>query len=290
MKSNSESNLSGLTRPVDLRYLHIGGAFAVGGAFTQVGSEKVFVPIPTVASVELPLTGGLSTEKCTRFSLNASKVKFGPMAKGALAKLRQTQLLSVAAGTATCKSKHVPLSDPKGSSISVEVKGVKVDGGFSLKSAVLNLQSDHAPNDPFPRITFGATSIVGMMLGKLKVTVELDLDAFNSHPTLDSFERALQNRDKKISAQVARSFLRNSDGSLHRNQSGYTFGSIVKSIKGVPPDWIEENGYTIVWPGFGKVILGEILVGAFLRRVILVRLKHCDIEIGGGCDGGSTWP
>jgi len=290
MKSNNASNLSGLARPVDLRYLHIGGAYAVGGAFTRVGSEKVFVPIPTVASVELPLTGGLSTEKSRRFSLNASKVKFGPMPKGASAKLRRTPLLSVASASATCKSKHVALNEPKGSSISVDVKGVKVEGGFSLKSAVLNLQSDHAPNDPFPSIIFGTTGIAGMMLGKLKVTVELDLEAFNSFPTLDTLEPALLRGDKRISRQVLKSFLRNSDGSLHRNQSGYTFGSIVKSIKGVPPDWIEENGYTIVWPGFGKVILGEILVGVFVRRVILVRLKHCDIEIGGGCDGGSTWP
>jgi len=64
----------------------------------------------------------------------------------------------------------------------------------------------------------------------------------------------------------------------------------VKNITGVPREWIEENGYTIAWPGFGKVILGEILIGAYVRRVTLVRLKHCDIEIGGGCDGGSTWP
>jgi hypothetical protein len=290
MKSNNASRLSELSRQVDLRYLHIGGAYAVGGAFTRVGSEKVFVPIPTVASVELPLTGGLSTDKSTRYSLNASRVKFGSTVRG-VAKLRRTQLLSIASASATCKSKHVALTEPKGSSISVDVKGVRVEGGFSLKSAVLNLQSDHAPNDPYPSITFGTTGIVGMMLGKTKVTVELDLEAFNSFPTLDTLEPALLRGDKRISPKVIKSFLRNSDGSLHRNQSGYTFGSIVKSIKGVPQDWvIEENGYTIVWPGFGKVILGEILVGAFVRRVVLVRLKHCDIEIGGGCDGGSTWP
>jgi hypothetical protein len=291
MKSNNAPNTSALARHVDHRYLHIGGAFAVGGAFTRVGSEKVFVPIPTVASVELPLTGGLSIAKVPRFSLNASKVRFGPMGRGALAKLRRTQLLSVGAAAVTCNSKHVPPNQPKGSSVSVDVKGVQVEGGFSLKRAVLNLQSDHAPNDPFPSITFGPTSIVGLMLGKRKITVELDLEAFNSFPTLDGLERALQNGDQRISSQVANSFLRNSNGSLHRNQAGYTFGSIVKSIKGIPPDCtIEDNGYTIVWPGFGKVILGEILVGAFVRRVVLVRLKHCDIEIGGGCDGGSTWP
>jgi hypothetical protein len=67
-------------------------------------------------------------------------------------------------------------------------------------------------------------------------------------------------------------------------------GSIVKKITCDSSLRIEDNGYTIVWPGFGKIIIGEILVGAFVRRVVLVRLKHCDIEIGGGCGGGSTWP
>jgi hypothetical protein len=290
MKSNFAPKDSALARPADLRYLQIGGAYAVGGAFTRVGTEKVFVPIPSVASVELPLTGGLSTDKSTRFSLNASKVKFRPGVKG-LAKLRRTPLLSVASATATCRSKHVALTDPKGSSTSVDVRGVQVENRFRLKSASLDIQSDHAPNDPYPSIAFGPkTSIVGMTLDKMKVTVELDLNAFNTFPTLQSLEPALMNSDKRISPQVIRSFLRNSDGTLHRNQSGYTLGSIVKRITGVPPEWIEENGYTIVWPGFGKVILGEILVGHFVRRVILVRLKHCDIEIGGGCGGGSTWP
>jgi len=284
MKSNTASDVSELARPVDLRYLHIGGAYAVGGAFTRVGSEKVFVPIPTVASVELPLTGGLSRDKSTRFLLNGSKVK------GASAKLRRTALLSVVSASVSCESRHVALNDPKGSSVNVEVKGVKVEGGFSLKSAVLNLQSDHAPGNPYPSITFGTTGIIGMMLGKAKVTVELDLEAFNSFPTLATLEPALLRGDKKISPQVVNSFARNKDGSLHPNQSGYTFGSIVKKITCVPALQIEPNGYTIVWPGFGKVIIGEILVGAFVRRVILVRLKHCDIEIGGGCDGGSTWP
>ena len=236
------------------------------------------------------MTGGLSTAKASRFSLDGSKVPLGPMAKATLAKLRQTVLLSIVSATATCKSRHVALDQPKGSTVNVEVKGVRVEGGFSLKSAVLNLQSDHPRDQRFPAITFGDTSIAGLKLGKLNVTVEFDLDSFNSFPTLEAFEPALLRGDKKISPRVAKSFLRNTDGSLHRNEAGYTFGSIVKNITGVPREWIEENGYTIDWPGFGKVILGEILVGAYVRRVTLVRLKHCDIEISGGCDGGSTWP
>jgi hypothetical protein len=33
-----------------------------------------------------------------------------------------------------------------------------------------------------------------------------------------------------------------------------------------------------------------MIVGAFLRRVTLVRLQHSCVEISGGCDGGSSWP
>jgi hypothetical protein len=67
---------------------------------------------------------------------------------------------------------------------------------------------------------------------------------------------------------------------------------MVKKIEGRLPEGasIEDNGYIINWPGFGKVILGEILIWPYVRRVTLVRLKHSDTEIGSGCSGGSTWP
>ena len=290
MKPNNAPKNSGLARAVDPRYLQVAGAFAVGGAFTRVGSQEVFVPIPSVASVELPLTGGLSIAKSGKFSLNGSKVKFPPLPKNILAQLRGTELLSLSSASASIASKHVALNQPKGSLINVEVKSVKVEGGFRLKNAVLNLETEHAPGAAFPSIRFGDTGIFGMKLGKLDVTVEIDHQAFNTFPTLETFESAWTNGDSRISRQVANSFLRNSDGTLHRNHAGYTMGSIVKKITCDPSLQIEDNGYTIVWPPFGKVIIGEILMGAFVRRVVLVRLKHCDIEIGGGCGGGSTWP
>jgi hypothetical protein len=290
MKSNIAPNASGLARAVDPRYLQVAGAFAVGGAFTRVGSQKVFVPIPTVASVELPLTGGLSTAKSGKFSLDGSRVKFPPLPKNVLADLRKTQLLSLASATASIASRHVALNQPKGSLINVEVKGLKVEGGFSLKNAVLNIETEHAPGAMFPSIRLGDTGIFGMKLGKMEVKVELDLQAFNTFPTLQTFEHAWTNGDSRISRQVSNSFLRNSDGTLHRNAAGYTMGSIVKKITCDPSLQIEDNGYTIVWPPFGKVIIGEILMGPFVRRVVLVRLKHCDIEVGGGCGGGSNYP
>jgi len=273
------------------RYIHIGGAFGAGGFFNRVGKDvSIDAPVPTVASVELPMGGGVSTAVQKKFLLDCSKVKFGPMAKEALAKLRQTQLLAVDSATTSCRSIRAAKDEPHRSATSVDVKGVKVDGGLSFKRALLNLQSEHPRDEKYPRITFGPTEITGLKLGKLNVTVELDLETFNRYPTLEVLEAALVQRKKNVSAQVANSFLRRADGGLYRNASGYTVGSIVKSITGVPKEWIEEDGYTINWPDFGKIVLGEIIVGAYLRRVTLVRVRHSCLEFSGGCDGGSTWP
>jgi hypothetical protein len=291
MKSKNPSNPVEPVRSVDYRYLHIAAGFAAGGTFTRVGQDiAIDVPIPTVASVELPMVGGIATAKTPKWLLDCSRVKFGPMAKDALTRLRKTELLAIGSATTTCRAMPDVAGQPHRSFTSVDTKSLRIDGGFSLKRALLNLQSEHPRNQRFPNITFGPTEITGLKLGKFNVTVELDLEAFNRFPTLEALEPALLRGNKKISPRVARSFLRRGDGSLHRNRAGYVFGSIVKNITGVPKEWIEEDGYTINWPGFGKVILGEILLGAYLRRVTLVRLKHSEIEISGGCDGGSTWP
>jgi hypothetical protein len=291
MKAKNPSNSLAPARPVARRYLHIAGAFGAGGFFNRVGKDiPIEVPIPTVASVELPVVGGLSTATAKKTIVDCSRVKFGPMPKAALAKLRQTQLLAVDSATTTCRSIRTGSSEPWRSATSVDVKGVRIDGGFSLKRALLNLQSEHPRDQKYPNITFGATEITGLKIGKFTVTVELDLETFNRFPTLELLEPALLQSNKRISTRVAGSFLRRADGSLFRNASGYAVGSIVKSIKGVPEEWVEADGYTINWPGFGKVILGEIIVSAYVRRVTLVHLRHSCIEISGGCDGGSTWP
>ena len=291
MKPKNSSHPSAPARAVESHYVHIGSAYAAGGSFTRVGSSiAIDVPIPTVASVELPRVGGLSTIKTPKWSLDCSKVQFAPMEKAKLAKLRQTKLIDIASATATCKALPDVPDQPRRSFVSVEAKGVRVDGGFSLKSGKLNLQSVHARDERHPRITFGPTELTGLKLGKLGVNVEFDLEAFKKFSTLEMLEAALKRKDKGISARVAASFLRRNDGSLYRNAEGYAIGSIVKSITGVPKEWIEQDGYTISWPGFGKVILGEILISDNIRRATLIRIKHSDIEILGGLDGGSSWP
>ena len=77
MKPKNSSHPSAPARAVESHYVHIGSAYAAGGSFTRVGSSiAIDVPIPTVASVELPRVGGLSTIKTPKWSLDCSKVQF----------------------------------------------------------------------------------------------------------------------------------------------------------------------------------------------------------------------
>src|SRR5690349_18432519 len=133
MKAKDPSASATPARATERRYIHIAGAFAAGGFFNRVGADvPIDVTVPTVASVELPMVGGLSTATEKKFSLDCSKIKFGPMPKDALAKLRQTQLLAVDSTTTTCQSIRSVAPAPHRSSTSVDVKGVRIDGGLSL--------------------------------------------------------------------------------------------------------------------------------------------------------------
>jgi hypothetical protein len=275
---------------LDQRYLHIAGAFAVGGRLTRIGGVPVDLPIETVAPAHLPMVGRRSASSAKGVLVDGREVKFGRIDPKQIKALKKKKLLSVGWARSLAESDPAGPNGPFVSRTVSEVKNLEIADGFFLKSCALSMLSTHNPADPFPRVTFGRTEINGLKLGKSKLTVTLDLETFNRLATQAEFVAEF----KKNSQQAPfSSFLTDPvTGELHRNQSGYIMGSLVKKIEGqLPPGAkLEDNGYIIDWPEFGKIILGEILIGPYVRRVTLVRLKHSDAEAGSGCSGGSTWP
>jgi hypothetical protein len=128
-------------------------------------------------------------------------------------------------------------------------------------------------------------------LGGYELTVTLDTATFNKYSTFAGLEEAYL--AGKLPKTLVRTFkIDEKTKKFHRNPSGYVIASIVKKIDGALPDGatIEPNGYAIDWPEFGRIILGEVVMGPYIRRGILVRLEHSDDEIGSGCSGGSYYP
>jgi hypothetical protein len=277
-------------RKYPARYLHIVGAFAAGGTQNHPNAN-VHVQIPAIAPAHLPMAGGKSEAKVGKTSFDCRKIKFDGVRGEALRRLRETELISMGSSYSLAQTEPVDASKPFASRTISEVKSVRMAGGLSLKHGLLSMHSSHDPTKTtHPRITFGPTEISGLKLGKSQLKITLDLDTFNKYSTLEEFEAAFQ-KDAKLRAALSTRFLTDPEtGALHKNQSGYVTGSIVKSIEGLPEDASVVGGYTIKWPKIGRIVLGEILMGPYVRRVTLVRVKASCVEVGSGCSGGSTLP
>ncbi|HEY2845205.1 MAG TPA: hypothetical protein VGJ09_16200 [Bryobacteraceae bacterium] len=247
------------------------------------------MPLETVAAAHLPMVGGRSSSS-GKASVRGASAKFGRIAPKLIKQLKKVNLLSVGSARCLAESDAAGVQGPFVSRTVSEVSKITVADGFSVKSCVLNMSSSHTLGDAYPKITFGKTAILGLTLGKRTLKITLDLDTYNKYPTQREFMAAWSSNPKQAPFST---FLTDAQsGSLHQNSSGYIIGSLVTKIEGRLPEGavIEDNGYIINWPPFGKIILGEILIGPYVRRVTLVRLKHSDTEFASGCSGGSTWP
>src|SRR4029079_14851127 len=76
-------------------------------------------------------------------------------------------------------------------------------------------------------------------------------------------------------------------GGFYRNPLGYVVGSIVEKIEGLPSE-ATYNGYTVHWPSFGNLILGEMVITPYMRRISLIRFTYSNGSGGSGCSRGST--
>ena len=236
------------------------------------------------------MVGGRS-ESSGKLVLEGRHLASAKIAPAILEQLKNRKFLTVGAAHSLAESDPASPDGPFVSHTVSEVRDVEMDG-FVLGGCELRMTSSHGSNNPFPNVTFGKTAITGLKLGGSSIEVHLDTDAFNSLPTQADF-LAHCSKNGATRDQPFSSFQKDAaTGRLHQNQSAYLVGSLVKKIEGRLPQGasLEDNGYIIDWPGFGKIILGEILIGPYVRRVTLVRLKHSDVEIGSGCSGGSTWP
>jgi hypothetical protein len=236
------------------------------------------------------MAGGISEAKAKKVSLDCRKVKFGPMDRKLLSKLKDRKLFSIGSAYTLCKSEPDVPGQPFRNSCVSEMSSLRLGDNVFLKHSLLNMQSFHDPaKTRFPQITFGETEIKGLKLGKSELKITLDLETFNRYPTLELLEAAFK-ADAGLRARLTPRFVIDSaTGGFYRNPSGYVIGSIVQKIEGLPRD-ATLKGYTVSWPPFGNLILGEMAITPYMRRVSLFRFTYSNGSGGSGCSGGSTYP
>jgi hypothetical protein len=96
-------------------------------------------------------------------------------------------------------------------------------------------------------------------LGDRVVAVELDLEPFRLHDTMDAVNKHLAHRPE-----------------YKQTNKGVLVAQVVKSVKllGEPDESITiVQPNKIYWDNFGWIILGEFLISAQYRRLTMVRLE-----------------
>jgi hypothetical protein len=274
---------------LDRRYLFIGGGCSAGGWFTKLGPNRdVKIPVPSIAPVHLPLVGGLSESQSGPVSICYEASHFPGVPKKLLKDVVGRELFSIESAKCSVRSSR---DENRRVSIATysEASKMRFKEGFYLEYGNLNMETSQGEHDEYPTIRIGPSQLTGLTLGGKPLTITLDTDTLNRYPTMKKLKSAFETGKKK--SHLLHTFTQKKS-KLVTSPGNYVTGSLVTSIQGeLPPGaYIEPNGYTINWPAFGKIILGEILISSFLRRVALVRLKLCNFEGISGCGGGSYWP
>ena len=281
------------------RYLYRASAVVAGGRMTRVDPvDDLDAPIESVAPVTLPIVGGRSEAKTRKMVLDCADADFCDAGRADKKIAKQVRVVTIGGSYALAESDREFDGKPRRARIRSMARSVRALGGVSIKRLDLNMELSHDDRrESFPSITFGETAITGLKLGRKELEVTLDLDLFNKHPTLEALEKA--SRKRTLSKQISQRLLldRETKG-IYRSKAGFAVGTLVQKIEGDLPEgaYIEENGYTIVWPGiFGKIILGEVLISDYSRRATLVRFERGSPARGHDClaegdIGGGTMP
>src|SRR5512140_2324566 len=119
------------SRKTEKRYLHIAGAFGVGGRLTKIGDVPIDLPIETVAPAHLPMVGGRS-ESIGKLVIDGRHIPSGKTSANIRKELKRRELLSVGSARSLAESDPAGPEGPFVSRTFSEVTKVEVADGFSL--------------------------------------------------------------------------------------------------------------------------------------------------------------
>ena len=272
-----------MTDKDEKRFIFNGHAIGAGAHIHRLDNHgNLNIPIPTLGASVLPVTGGLSESKASNFCYSVDE----PVKR---------RLLSIRQVETRTHGRYI------GSGYQTDV-ATRVDQStwaervhFDLLN--LKMESMHNGTDPTPVILIKDLHISGVHLGSVTAHVELDEEPFCRCGTKESVEDFWASQSSRYREENAARF-RTTPGDptkLHLTHGYYACSVVRKITLTGPPKEIAEmkvEGNTIIWDdpddhsvGFGKIILGEVLIEDHARRITLARLQM-GCPVGGSGSGG----
>jgi hypothetical protein len=156
------------------------------------------------------------------------------------------------------------------------IADLSVGGRLHLARASAYLKSVYQHGDQQPAITPVDAAIEGLAIDGVRFKVTIATDTVTNLARCHDFHHAATH-DKQFKAAQDRRLMSLWSAPEGRTPKGCFVYSVVERIEwdGKLPDGAEvsADSHVIVWPDFGKVVLGEMLISHFSRRLTMMRLE-----------------
>ena len=156
------------------------------------------------------------------------------------------------------------------------IRDLSVGNRLFLSYASAYLKSVYQDGDEQPMITPVDAKMEGLVIDGVRFNVKLGTDTVTNFATCHQFHHAAKH-DKHFKDTQEKRLLSLWDAADGRTAKGCFVYSIVERIEwdGTLPRGAEvsEDSNVIVWPDFGKVVLGEMLITHYNRRLTMMRLE-----------------
>ena len=270
---------------VEKRFVFAGHAIGAAAQFTRLGEERnLDHVVPTVGMSVLAVTGGLSESRVSNFCFKVDK----PTRRNLLS---VRDIHTIARG--------VQRGSNYETDVQAEIRNVSVLDKFHVDLLQLHVNATRTDSGQGSSIRTKGLKIEGIQLGSVTARIQIDESPVSESGTKQELANFFARQNEDFRREFAWRFNTQPGSKSIADFHGKYIVSIVKKIELSGPDdqlkLMKVDGYTIIWDGFGKIILGEVLVRDFDKRVVLVRLKMgSDAEgqaaLGDGHSNGVTMP
>jgi hypothetical protein len=257
------------------RYLYSGHTVGAAAHFHRLDDvENLNYPIPALAGSVLPVTGGLSRGHTSDYSFDVDEP-------------RHRTLLAVRRIDTVASGKE--FADRYETEIDAEIESIHVVDKLHIDAMKLHVLSTMRKGEAEAVVSTKGNRIEGMRLGRVAVTVTMDDEPLHSCGTKQRLAAFFKGQSDDYRRDQSWRFQTDpKTGDLADPYGHYVF-SLVREIKlegqEEEKQAITVEGYTIRWKGFGRLILGEVVVKGNNRQLTLVRLAMGSNAGGSGSVG-----
>ena len=198
---------------------------------------------------------------------------------------RQLRVLDVRHAESHVETKLCPKGGLQSESHAL-VHGYSLAEQLTADEVEAQLTSEHAPDEPLAVIRPAGNRLVGLKLGGHELNVELDELLYQECPGREQLARRFAN-DPDLRKEYGWRFSADPGAEEIPEYRGRYVCSLVRRL-----EWVKEphpdvtiDGYVLRWKGFGRIYLGEMIIGDGSVSLSMMRVAMGSPVEGDGSAG-----